>query len=156
MGVPDTETMNIEAEENIETKECIVNVTDVLSLKETSNVDEELAEVQPDKEDGHEINEMDTNEDVVDNPASANAAISDNDVESDKQINKNKETNHQPDSSKDSVDLDDILALMDEDLELDNLSSEKLKIVFEKCTAHRRKVDNLSDKVAQILFRRLK
>merc|ERR1719474_1585041 len=93
-SVPDTETMNIEAEENIETKECIVNVTDVLSKKETSNVDEESAEVQPDKEDTHESNEMDTNEDVVDNPASANAAISDNDVESDKQINKNKETNH--------------------------------------------------------------
>lgn len=157
-SVPDTETMNIEAEENIETKECIVNVTDVLSMKETSNDDEKLTDVQPDKEDTHENNEMDTNEDVVDNPTSANAAISDGDsnVESDEQINKNKETDHQPDSSKDSVDLDDILALMDSDLDLDNLSSEKLKIVFEKCTAHRRKVDNLSDKVAQILFRRLK
>merc|ERR1719378_2047424 len=159
--VPETETMNVETDEKLETKDCVVNVTDVLlDKKEADNVEENLDEAQTDVEDAHESNEMETNDVVVDNPASADAAISDIDsnVESDDQSKKGEaiEGDHQPGSSKDEVDVDDIFTLMDDETDFEQLSAEKLKIAFDNCNAHRRKLANNSEKIAHILFRKPK
>ena len=61
----------------------------------------------------------------------------------------------------DDLDLDDLqecdfLALMDKKLDFDNLSSEKLKIVIGKCIEHRRNLDQVTEKISQILLKRLK
>merc|ERR1712189_149760 len=99
-------------------------------------------------------NEMETNDVVVDNPASIDAAISDIDsnVESDDQSKKGEDSksDHQPGSSEDEVDVDDIFTLMDDETDFEQLSAEKLMIAFDNCNAHRRKLANNSEKIAHI------
>ena len=58
----------------------------------------------------------------------------------------------------DDLDLDDLqecdfLALMDKKLDFDNLSSD---IVIGKCIEHRRNLDQVTEKISQILLKRLK